>query len=90
MDILKQFREKDVGGCLQISDKKKLCLKLCERRIYFLDHVTILRFLVAIIVKNNQVTGLVLKHNDSKTIKFIVRNIYFLLSLQIEPESKEL
>jgi len=49
-----------------------------------------LRFLVAIIVKNNQVTGLVLKHNDSKTIKFIVRNVYFLLTLQIEPDSKEL
>jgi len=79
-----------VGGCLQISDKNKLCLKNCDRRIYFLDHVTILRFLVAIIVKNNQVTGLVLKHNDSKTIKFIVRNVYFLLTLQIEPDSKEL
>ena len=75
---------------MQISDKNKLCLKNCDRRIYFLDHVTILRFLVAIIVKNNQVTGLVLKHNDSKTIKFIVRNVYFLLSLQIEPDSKEL
>jgi len=32
-------------------------------------------------VLKNGVTGLLLRHNDSKTIKFIFRNIYAMLAL---------
>ena len=40
--------------------------------------------LTNIIVLKNGVIGLLLKHNDSKTVKFIIRNIYALLALQVE------
>lgn len=92
MDILKQLREpnsisEDPTNLLEITENKKLCIKKeasQERRIYFFDHINILRSLVQIIARNNSAIGVILKHNDSKTVKFIFRNIYFLMTSHVE------
>lgn len=92
MDILKQLREpnsisEDSTNLLEITENKKLCIKKeasQERRIYFFDHINILRSLVQIIARNNSAIGVILKHNDSKTVKFIFRNIYFLMTSHVE------
>jgi len=51
--------------------------------------VNILRALATIIGRNNSVVGVILKHNDSKTIKFIFRNIFYLLTLHVEDTERE-
>lgn len=90
MEILKTLREPSLTpeSSVKIVDSK-VCLtkdtKL-ERKIYFFDQVQILKVLTSIIVLKNGVTGLLLKHNDSKTVKFIIRNIYALLALQVESD----
>ncbi len=42
-----------------------------------------LSILTSILVRNNSLVGVIFKHNDSKTIKFIFRNIYYLLAIQV-------
>lgn len=88
MEILKALREPSLtpDSVVHIVDKKVCIAKdtRLERKIYFFDQVQILRVLTNIIVLKNGVTGLLLKHNDSKTVKFIFRNIYALLALQVE------
>lgn len=52
--------------------------------------MNLLRALATIIGKNNSVVGLIYKHNDSKTVKFIIRNVYYLLSLHVDSDIREL
>lgn len=98
MDILRQLREpstisEDPTNLLELTPDKKLCIKkdaTQERRIYFFDHINILRCLVSIISRNNSVVGVILKHNDSKTVKFIFRNIYYLMAIHVDDQQREL
>lgn len=90
MEVFKSMREpslakvEGVDSFLQIADDGKLIsskeTKL-ERKIYIFDQIQVLRLLTSIILRKNSITGLILKHNDSKTIKFIFRNIYPMLAL---------
>ena len=47
------------------------------------DQVQVLSILTSMLVRNNALVGIILKHNDSKTIKFIFRNIYYLLAIHV-------
>jgi len=35
-------------------------------------------------VKNIPIAGIILRHNDSKTIKFLFRNFHYLLAINIQ------
>ena len=88
MDILKQLKEPKLAedSLLEIVNNK-ICVKkdtIQEKKIYFFDHINILKSLATIILRNNSVISVILKHNDSKTIKFIFRNVFYLMSLTVD------
>ena len=99
MELLRQLREPRLSSessSLVELVEGRLCVRKdreVERRIYFFDHLVILRLITFMIAKSKICTGLqsvILKHNDSKTIKFIFRNIYFMLALSVGENSREL
>ena len=49
-----------------------------------MDYSAILNGLVEILEKQSSVTEIVLKHNDGKTLKFLLRNIFYLMSAHID------
>lgn len=42
------------------------------------------------LAKNHALAAVVLKHNDGKTVKFIFRNLYFLLAIHVDCKTKEI
>jgi len=85
MEILKSLRDSTPPTSLISLQPEPTLAKECklDRKIYYFDHVQILSILTSILVRNNSLVGVILKHNDSKTIKFIFRNIYYLLAIQV-------
>lgn len=62
----------------------------CQRKIFLYDHISVLNILMSLMVKNLPVLGLILKHNDSNTVRFIIRNIFFILALFIDPKTRKI
>ena len=97
MELIKSLRDPNKqpiseDSLLQITDNKLLLKPNCpfERKVYFFDFISVLRSLGFILSKSNNALGVVLKHNDSKTIKFIFRHIFSLLCVQIDDNTNEL
>ncbi len=81
----------DQENFIKLEDKLRMNPQSkIERKIYFLDQFQVLKLLTFIITRKNSITGLILKHNDSKTVKFIFRNIYLLSQLNIEGDGTRL
>ena len=51
---------------------------------YYLDYTAIMSGLTEILEKQPSACETVLRHNDGKTLKFILRNIFYLMSVQID------
>jgi len=85
MEILKSLRDSQPPTSLINLQPEPMLAKesKLDRKIYYFDHVQILSILTSILVRNNSLVGVIFKHNDSKTIKFIFRNIYYLLAIQV-------
>ena len=51
---------------------------------YFFDYASIMNALADILEKQPLAADTVLKHNDGKTLKFLLRNIFFIMSVHID------
>ena len=54
---------------------------------YYLDYACILNGLVDVLEKSSATAEIIAKHNDGKTLKFLLRNIFFLMSFYIDGKS---
>ena len=106
MDILKHLRDPLGKNILPFShrvevdeesDKVKLQPakvgnegQLIARNIYMFDITSILSVINVLLKTQNKLIGVILKHSDTKTIKFIFRNIFFLGALNVEGPSREI
>jgi len=64
-----------------IVDKKE---STSVSKQYFIDYSGILNALVDILEKHPSIAETILKHNDFKTLKFLLRNIFFLMSAHVD------
>ena len=97
--VLKMAKEPSLPNDKQlIRDQTEHEIKLVidpssssAQKFYLLDVTSILSLLSELLLTNTPIQDIVLKHNDSKTIKFLLRNIFFLVSASIEASpSKQL
>lgn len=51
---------------------------------YIFDFMTLLMHLTFAFNHNPSLVGALLKHKDGKTLKFLIRNLYFLITVQAE------
>lgn len=51
---------------------------------YYLDYASILNGLMDVLEKQPSTIETVLRHNDGKTLKFLLRHIFFIMSAQID------
>ena len=51
---------------------------------YFIDYSGILNARVDILEKHPGIAETILKHNDYKTLKFLLRNVFFLMSAHVD------
>lgn len=56
---------------------------------YYLDFASILNGLLEIIEKQASIVEVILKHNDGKTLKFLLRNIFFIMSIHIDGKNEK-
>lgn len=79
------MRESQPSETFMTLEAEPTLSKECQidRKIYYFDQVQVLSILTSMLVRNNALVGIILKHNDSKTIKFIFRNIYYLLAIHV-------
>lgn len=64
--------------------------KMVPRNIFLFGFHSIIQIINMLLLQQNELVGVILRHNDAKTIKFIFRNLFFLAALEVEGPSREI
>ena len=53
-------------------------------KYYYLDYTSIMNGMLDMLERQPSTVETVLRHNDGKTLKFFLRHIFFIMSIQID------